>query len=486
MTEGLKSKTIDALFWSFLDRFGRQGIRFVISIILARLLLPEEFGLIGMLTIFIAMGQTFVDSGFGQALIQKKNADGIDKSTIFYFNIFVSFLITGLLFIAAPWIADFYNSPILIPITRVISLNFIFEAFGMVQAAILTRRIDFKTQLKINLLAMVVSGAIGITLALRGFGVWSLVIQSLSSSLFRSILLWVFNKWRPVFAFSLVSLRSMFNFGSKMLLTGLLNTFFQNIYLVIIGKLFSPADLGFYSRAKQTQQLPVESISHIVTRVIFPVFSTIQDDKLRLKRGVRQALSAMVSVSFPMLIGLAVVSKPLILVLLTEKWLPCVPYLRLLCAVGLIYPVHIINLIVLTSQGRSDLFLRLELIKKGLVVLSIAITYRWGISAMIWGQIMVSIIAYYINSYYTGRMINYPIREQIVDLMPYLGVSIIMGISIFTIQFIHFPAHWILLLMQITIGAGIYILLSYFFHLSAFDNIVNILWGKLKDLTISK
>jgi O-antigen/teichoic acid export membrane protein len=479
MSDGLKSRTLSALFWSFFERVGQQGIQFIISIILARLLLPEQFGLIAMLAIFMAVAQSFLDSGFGSALIQKKNATHIDECSIFYFNIFVGFLVAGLLCLAAPWIASFYNQPLLVPLTCALSLNLIINAFGLVQTTLLTKHIDFKTQLKVSVIATVISGTIGVTMALYGFGVWSLVAQSLSSNLFRTALLWLFNTWRPSMVFSFVSLRGMFAFGSRLLASGLLDTVFQNIYLVVIGKLFSPMALGFYSRAKGLQQLPVDNISGIVSRVTFTVFSSVQDDKPRLKHGVRKALTMLVMINFPMMVGLAIVAKPLVLVLLTEKWAPCIPYLQLLCVVGMLYPVHVINLNVLIAQGRSDLFFRLEILKKILIVIAIAVTYRWGIIAMIYGQIVTSCLGYFLNAYYTGKMLDYPITEQIQDLIPSLALAGIMGLGVYALKYAHIANQLALLSAQIMTGIVLYVGICYIFRISSFIEIIEMIKSKL-------
>ena len=468
-----------ALFWSFFERIGQQGIQFIISIILARLLLPEQFGLIAMLAIFMAIAQSFITSGFGQALIQKQDATHIDECSIFYFNILVGLLAAGLLCLAAPWIAGFYNQPLLVPLTYAMSLNLIINAFGLVQTTLLTKHIDFKTQLKVSVIATVISGTIGVTMAFNGFGVWSLVAQSLSSNLFRTALLWLFNTWRPSLVFNFASLRGMFVFGSRLLASGLLETVFQNIYLVVIGKLFSPADLGFYSRAKGLQQLPVSNISTIISRVTFPVFSSVQDDKPRLKRGVRKALTMLVMINFPMMIGLAIVAKPLVLVLLTEKWAPCIPYLQLLCVVGMLYPLQVINLNVLTAQGRSDLFFRLEILKKILMVIAIAVTYRWGIIAMIYGQIATSCFAYLLNSYYTGKMLDYPITEQIQDLIPSLALSGIMGLGVYALKYIPIANQLALLSAQIMTGIVIYAGICYIFRISSFIEVTGMVKSKL-------
>jgi len=435
-----------------------------------------------MLAIFMAIAQSFINSGFGQALIQKQDATHIDECSIFYFNILVGFLAAGLLCLTAPWIAGFYNQPLLVPLTYVLSLNMIINAFGLVQTTLLTKHIDFKTQLKVSVIATVISGTIGVTMALNGFGVWSLVAQSLGSNLFRTILLWIFNTWRPALIFSLDSLRGMFAFGSRLLASGLLDTVFQNIYLMVIGKLFSPMALGFYSRGKALQQLPVANISGIISRVTFPVFSSVQDDKPRLKRGVRKALTMLVMINFPMMVGLAIVAKPLVLVLLTEKWAPCIPYLQLLCVVGMLYPLQVINLNVLTAQGRSDLFFRLEILKKILVVIAIAVTYRWGIIAMIYGQIATSCFAYLLNSYYTGKMLDYPITEQIQDLIPSLTLASIMGGGIYVLKYAPIVNQSTLLLVQIMTGIILYALLCYIFRISSFMEVIEMAKSKLLNL----
>lgn len=483
MTHSLKSKTLHGIFWSLLERGGQQGIQLVISIILARILLPAQFGLIAMLAIFMAIAQSFLDSGFGSALIQKKDATQVDSCSIFYFNIVVGIVAAGLLCLAAPWIAAFYEEPALIPLTRFLSLNLVINSFALIQSALLVRRVDFKTQLKVSIVATIGSGTIGIILAYRGFGVWSLAIQSVTSTIFRTVLLWFFTKWRPSLVFSFAALKSMFAFGSKLLFSGLLDTIFRNIYLVIIGKIFTATDLGFYSRAKSCTRLSTENLTSSISRVTFPVFSSIQDDNSRLRRGVQKALTTLNFLNFPMMIGLLVIAKPLVLVLLTEKWLPCVPYLQLLCVVGLLLPLHVINLNVLMAKGRSDLFLRLEVLKKVLVVIAIAVTYRWGIQAMIYGQIGVSILAYYLNSYYTGRFISYPLREQIFDLLPYLGMAIVMGIAVYALQLLPFPNNWSLLVSQVLAGVIIYGAMNLIFRTSAFSEIIDLLRDMLKPHT---
>jgi O-antigen/teichoic acid export membrane protein len=474
MSDGLKHKTLIAFFWSFFERIGQQGIQFIISIILARLLLPEDFGLIAMLMIFMAIAQSFIDSGFGHALIQKQNVTHIDECSIFYFNILIGFIAAGLLSLGSPWIANFYHQPLLIPLTCTLSLNMIINAFGLVQYTLLTKKIDFKTQLKVGTIATLSSGIIGITMAFNGFGVWSLVVQSLCNNFFRTVLLWFFNNWRPSLTFSLKSLHGMFTFGSKLLFAGLISTIFDHIYLMVIGKVFSAADLGFYSRSKKLQEIPVTNLSGAIGRVTFPVFSMVQYDKSRLKRGVRKALTTMAMVNFPMMVVLAIVARPLVQFLLTDKWLPCVPYLQLLCAVGMLYPLHAINLNVLRAQGRSDLNLKIAVLKNILKVVLLTITWRWGIEAILWGQIVVSLLCYFVNTYYTSILIKYSVWEQIYDFSPYLGMAGIMGVVVHALEYAITGNFVLLLPAQVAMGTTLFIALCCLFRLPAFKEVCQI------------
>ena len=479
MADSLQQKTVHALSWSLLQAIAQGGVQFVIGIVLARLLFPEQFGLIGMLTIFVSVIRTFLDSGFGAALIQKREVTQTDICSIFYFNILVGLVAAGLLCLAAPWIAAFYNQPMLTPLTRALSLTIVINSFGMIQNTILTKEINFKTQTKISLIAGVLSGITGITLAALGFGVWSLVVQQLSASLFTTVSLWLFNSWRPALIFSFNALRAMFGFGSRLLFSSVLNQVFENIYFVVIGKLFSAADLGYFTRAKNMNDLPSQTLAGMVGRVTFPVFSTIQDDPDRVKRGFQKALTLLSLVNFPIMIGLAVTARPLVLIMLTEKWSASIPYLQLLCFDGLLYPLHVINLNVLQSLGRSDLFLRLEIIKKIMVAINIAVTWQWGISAMIYGMILTSIIGYYLNCYYNGLLVKYSMKEQVRDFFPYLIMSILMGIAVYAAGLLEFKSHWSMLFVQMATGIAIYVSLCRAFRLKAFMEIWQAMWKRM-------
>jgi teichuronic acid exporter len=479
MAESLTSKTIQALSWSLVESASVRGVRLVIGILLARLLLPEQFGLVAMLTIFVAVAQSFLDGGFGAALIQKRETTQVDTCSVFYFNIMVGVAAAGLLCLAAPRIAAFYNQPLLTPLMRALSLTIVINSFGLIQNTILIKQINFKTQTKVNLSASLLSGVVGITMALHGFGVWSLAVQQICSTLLGTIFLWFFNSWRPALIFSLGALREMFGFGSRILASSLLNTIFENMYLVVIGKLFSPIDLGFYTRASTFQELPSQTLSAMVGRVTFPVFATIQGDTAGLKRGTKKALVALALVNFPMMVGLAVIARPLVLVLLTDRWAESIPYLQLLTFLGLLYPLHVINLNLLQALGRSKLLLRLEIVKKALIVVNIAVTWRWGISGMIYGMMAMSLISYYLNCHYTGVLIGYPMREQLHDILPYLGVALLMGIVVSAAGFLRFSNDWSKLLVQIFTGILAYVVTCRLLRLTAFMEICRGGWGGL-------
>ncbi len=404
---------------------------------------------------------------------------------MFYFNILVGFLAAGLLCAISPWVADFYDQPILAPLMCVLSVTLIIHSFAGVQTALLSRRIDFKTQLKVGIISTALSGAVGIAMAVRGFGVWSLVGQYVASSFFRTALLWYLNTWRPRLVFSFKSLREMFRFGSRLLASSVLNTTFDNIYLVVIGKLFSAAHLGLYSGVQKMGNFVARNVTGTVTQVAFPVFSMIQDDPGRLKRSMRKAMAMLALFNFPVMVGMAVTARPLVHVLLTEKWAPAVGWLQLLCVAGLLYPFHALHLNMLKAIGHSDLYFRLEVLKKILIVIMIAVTCRWGVTGMIWGQIVMSVLGYYINSYYTRRLIHYSLREQLTDLAPYAVVSALMGLSLCLVRFAALGGDALLLLTEVLLGASLYIALNYALRLSAFMEMIDTIRDRLRPRMVS-
>ncbi len=466
----LKHKTVKGVFWSTIEKFGVQGTQFITLIFLARLLSPSDFGLIGMLTVFIALSQAFIDSGFSAALIQKKETTNTDYSTIFFFNIAVSIFLYFILFFLAPYIAAFYHEPKLIFITRVISINFIINAFSIIQITLLKKELDFKTQSIINISGIIGAGITGITLALLGFGVWALIFQSLANAFLKTILFWIVNKWRPIFVFSKKSFKTLFSFGSKLLFAGLLNTIFQNLYLIVIGRYFNAAPLGYYTQAKKIQELPTMSINSIIQNVAFPSFSKIQDENEKLKKGLKLAIKMTTFILFPLMIFLMVAAKPIVITLLTEKWLPAVIYIQILSITGILFPIQLFNLTILNVKGRSDLFLRLEIIKKTLVVIAIVVGFHWGVLGLVISRVFTAVIALLINTFYTNKLIKYTILNQLTDILPYAIISLIMGLFIYGLTFI-VEDNLYLLITEILTAFILYYGLARLFKLEAYCEI---------------
>ena len=427
----LKQKTVSGLIWNFFDSFASQGIQFIVGIILARLLSPKEFGLIGMLTIFIAVSQSFIDSGFSQALIRKKNASQEDYSTVFFFNLIIGVICFFILFFSAGLISRFFKEPQLKPLVQVLGFSLIINAFTIIQQTILTKRIDFKLQAKISIISAIISGALGLGMAFAGYGVWSLVIKTITMYGISSILLWLWNRWKPDLVFSIKSFKELFSFGSKLLISGLIDTIYRNIYYLLIGKYFSAKELGYFTRADQFKSLPSSNLTSIIQRVSYPVLSSIKDDTPKLKEAYKRLIRSTMLICFVLMLGMVAVARPMVLTLIGDKWEPCVIYLQLLCFVGMFYPLHALNLNMLEVEGRSDLFLRLEIIKKALAVPIIVIGVLWGMKAMILSMIVNSIIAYYLNSYWSGRFIGYSVLDQVKDILPSFLLAASMSIIVF-------------------------------------------------------
>jgi teichuronic acid exporter len=482
----LKQKTIAGLFWSFIDSVAGQGIQFLVGIILARILAPKEFGLIGMITIFITISQSFIDSGFNQALIRKQDCSKVDYSTVFYFNIIVGLFFYFLLFFIAGPISRFYHEPLLKGLIRVLGLSLIINSFTIIQSVILTKRIDFKLQAKISVIASFTSGTISVYMAYKGMGVWSLVALTLIKYFINSFLLWLWNNWRPIWAFSKSSFNELFGFGSKLLISGLLNTIYNNIYYLIIGKFYSAQNLGYYTRADQFRMLPAQNLQSIIARVSYPVLSTIQDDVVQLKAAYRKIIKSTMLITFVLMIGMAAIAKPMIYVLIGSKWEPSTIYLQMLCFVGVFYPLNALNLNMLQVQGRSDLFLRLEIIKKCLAIPIIVIGVLWGIKIMIIGMIINSFIAYYLNSYWSGRFINYSMKQQVNDILPSFTLSCCMGVCVYFLGLALPLKMWMILMCQIVTGTLITIFLCKIFKIDAYNDLKNIIFTKIQSFRNGK
>jgi teichuronic acid exporter len=423
----LKKQALSGLLWSSIQLFGTQGIGFFVSIILARLLLPSEFGLIAMLGIFMGVGAVLINGGLTQSLIRTQETDEEDFATVFYFNLVGSILIYIIIFLCAPLIASFYKQELLALIVRVYAITFIINAFGAIQLTRLSKMMDFKTQMKISLPSTILSGITGICLAYMGFGVWSLVWSGIVQSLAGTIQLWYWAQWKPLWVFNKEKFNHHFHYGVKLMFSSILDIIFTNAYTIIIGKFFAPAQVGYYNRADTLQMLPVGNISSIVTKVSYPLFSSIQNDAVRLKSVYKRIMQMVLFLVAPILIYMSVEAEPLFRLLFTEKWLPAVPYFQILCFNGILYPIHAYNLQILNVKGRSDLYLRLEIIKKILVVIVIAVSFQFGIYGLLYGSVFTSVLCFFINTHYSGKFLNYTTWQQTKDLIPTIVLSILMG-----------------------------------------------------------
>jgi teichuronic acid exporter len=479
----LKQKSVSGLFWSFIDSFASQGVQLIVGIILARILSPREFGLIGMLTIFIAVSQSFIDSGFTSALIRKPNCTQNDYSTIFYFNVFISVLLYLLLLILSQSISSFFKEPQLKPLIQVLGIGLIFNSLAIIQRTILTKDLNFKLQMQVSIIASVGAGIIAVYFAFMGYGVWSLVALTLSRFGLTSLLLWTWAKWKPILNFSQSSFKELFSFGSKLLVSGLIDTIYKNVYNLLIGKFFSAVELGYYTQADQFQNFPSQSLNGIISRVSFPILSKIQDDKIKLRESYQRLIKSTMIITFVLMIGLAAVAKPLVLTLIGEKWLPTVIYLQMLCFVGMFYPLHALNLNMLQVQGRSDLFLRLEVVKKIIAIPTLIIGVIFGIKLMILGMFVNTIIAFYLNSYWSGRFIGYSTLRQIKDILPSFFLAIAVGLLVYFIGYILNISNIYKLAIQIISGFTLTVGISELFRLSDYLYIKDIILDNIQKRT---
>jgi O-antigen/teichoic acid export membrane protein len=469
-----------------MDQTAVLGIEFIVGIVLARLLTPNQYGLVAMVTIFIAISRSFVNSGFTQALIRKNDAKQIDYSTVFYFNIAVSGFLYLIFFIFASSISNFYAEPKLTIIIRVMALGLIFDAFSIIQRARLTKRIDFKLQTKISITASVISGIVGILMAYLGFGVWALVTKMLLRQFINSLLLWLWNRWIPTWEFSIASFKEMFSFGSKLLISGLIDTIYRNVYKLIIGKFFSAEQLGYYTRAEQFRNLPSQNLTGAIQRVTYPVLASIQDDLPKLKKAYRKIIKSIMLITFTLMLGLAATAKPLLLTLIGENWLQSVIYLQLLCFAGMLYPLHAINLNMLKVQGRSDLFLKLEIIKKILAVPVIMLGIFLGIKEMIIGMIVNSFIAYFLNSYYSGRMIKYSSFAQLKDIIPSFLLALFISLILYMESLLISTTNLIILIIQIFTGILMFLGLSEILKMKDYLYLKNVVIEKYKEINAKR
>lgn len=477
--KGLRNTTIKGVGWSFTDSILSQGITFLVGIVLARMLSPEEYGLLGILMIFIVISESIVNSGLSSALIRKQGATEKDFSTVFITNLVLSFVMYGVLFVCAPLISHFFEKSQLTILLRVMGVIVIINALSLVPLTKLTRKVDFMTIAICSFVSAIASGAIGIYMAFEGYGVWALVGQQMTRQTVNTIALWIANKWLPKLQFSVESFKELWGFGWKLLVSGLINTIWNEIYKVVIGKCYSPATLGQYTQAHFYSDLFSRNMTSIIQRVSYPVLSKMQDEKERLKEAYRQVIKITMLVTFVLMFGLAGCAKQFIFVLIGEQWLPCVGYLQILCFSMALYPLHAINLNMLQVQGRSDLFLKLEIIKKCIAVIPLLLGIFIDIYWMLLGSVVVGWIAYYLNALYSGSYLHYTVWMQIRDIMPSMLMALGMAIIVFLIGLLPLSAY-VLLPIQIVVGAVIVFITCEIIQLDEFLQIKNIAMGMIK------
>lgn len=464
----LTGKTKKGLVWSFIERFSTQGVQFVFGIILARLLTPNDYGIIAMPLFFLALAQCLIDGGFATALVRKKEISQEDLSTAFYFNVTGGVVCYFLLFVLSSLIASFYNTPILESVLKVTSLTVLFNSLCIVQQSILTRLIDFRRQAIVSLLSCIISGVVGIYMAYNGFGVWALVVQQTGTAFLRLVLFWLVSSWRPSKVWSKESFHYLWGFGGKMMVTSILDSVYKNLYPLIIGKFFSANLLGYYTRAQQFAQLPSMNLTGILRRVTFPVLSVVQDDDDRLENIFRNILRVSVFTMFPLMFFLIGIAKPLIVILLTEKWLPVVLLLQILCVGMMWYPVDAINLNLLMIKGRSDIVMKLEIFKKIIGISILFITIPMGLEIMCVGFSIYSLIEILSDTYYSGKLYNIGLLKQLKDYSPSILMSFIILILTYLLSII-IANNYILLGLDILVAIGVLFVSIKIFKIEEFD-----------------
>lgn len=464
-----------------MERGGTQGIQFIVQVILARLLAPADYGIIALVVVFTAIASVFVQSGLNSALIQKKDADEVDFSSVFYLSLGLSCAIYIILFLAAPFIALFYKMPQVTPVFRVLSLTLILGVFNSIQNAVVSRKLMFKKLFFSSTGALLISGAVGVIMAYLGYGVWALVFQQISNQIAVTFILWFTVKWRPRLLFSIDRVKGLFSYGWKLLVSSLIDTIYRDLRSLIIGKMYAPAMLGFYNRGQQFPSLIVSNIDGSIQSVMFPVLASHQDNRPRVKEMMRRSIVTSSFFIFPTMVGLATISEPLVRIILTEKWLPCVPFLQIYCAIYALYPIHTANLQAIKGLGYSDIFLKLEILKKvvGLSILSVTVFY--GVYAIAWGGAISGIVSSFINAYPNKRLLGYSYKEQWLDIMPSLAISLAMGAVVYTFNYLSI-ATWQVLILQIVAGAFLYFGLSKVFRIESYSYLI----GTLKEFVVGK
>lgn len=474
-----KGSVISNFMWRFAERSGAQLVTFIVSIVLARILVPSDYGQIALITVFTNIMQVFVDSGLGTSLIQKKDADDLDFSSVFYFNFTMCLLLYLVMFICAPFIADFYKDSSLTPIVRVVSLTIVISGVKGIQQSYVSRNMMFKRFFYSTLGGTICSAFLGIGLAYAGFGVWAIVAQQLSNTTIDTLILWLTVKWRPKKMFSWKRLKGLFSFGWKMLASSLIDTVYNNIRSLIIGRMYSSSDLAFYDQGQKFPNVIVTNINSSIDSVLLPTMSSAQDNHERVKQMTRRAIKTSTYIMAPLMMGLAFCATPVVKLLLTDKWLMCVPFLRIFCITYMFYPIHTANLNAIKAMGRSDLFLKLEIIKKIVGLVLLVSTMWFGVMAMAYSLLVSMVASMIINSWPNRKLLNYAYLEQMKDILPGILVAIFMGCCVKFVELLHLSA-LLTLIIQVPLGAIIYIGTSFILHLESYEYLMNMIRPTIK------
>lgn len=479
MADITKKSVIGNFIWRFAERCGAQLVTFIVSIVLARILDPKDYGTIALVTVFTTILQVFVDSGLGTALIQKKNADDLDFSSVFYFNFIVCIILYVGMFIAAPYIALFYKNTTLTPVIRVISLTIVISGVKGIQQAYVSKNMLFKRFFFSTIGGTIFSAVLGIAMAYMGYGVWALVAQQLSNTAIDTLILWLTVKWRPKKMFSYERLKGLFSFGWKLLMSSLLDTAYNNLRNLIIGKLYSSSDLAFYNQGEKFPKVIVMNINASIDSVLLPTMSIEQDNPERIKQMTRRAIKTSTYVMAPLMMGLAFCAEPIVRLVLTDKWIFCIPFLRIFCITYMFWPVHTANLNAINAMGRSDWFLRLEIIKK-IVGLAILLSTMWfGVMAMAYSLLLSSVLSQIINSWPNRKLLKYGYLEQVRDFAPGILLAVLMGICVHFVEYMSLPMI-VTLVIQIVLGAIIYIVGSAILKLEEFQYLLEMIKSIMK------
>ncbi|WP_313138954.1 lipopolysaccharide biosynthesis protein [Myroides sp.] len=477
----LRGQAIGGIIWTIVDTFILKGLSFIATLILARWLGPAEFGLVGMIAVFIAIGTSLTDSGLTNSLIRAREKDNLDYTTVFWLNLSMSAFVYGVLFFSAPLIADFFKQPILIGLVRVYCLSFVISAFSAVQLARLTSDMAFKKITKLNIPGTIIGVIVGLILGYNEYGAYSIVWMYLTTQFIQSIMLWSTSNWKPTFSYSKERAKYHYGFGYKLMLSGLINTIFQNIYNIVIGKLYSPVTLGYFERSRTFNMYPITVLTSVISKVTYPLLANIQQDKNKVGAVYRIILRLAFFIIAPLMLIMAAVAEPLFNLVLGEEWNKAIPFFQILCLGTMFYPIHAFNLNVFMVYGRSDLFLKLEIIKKFVIIVAIFIGYWFGIYGLVWSSVITSYIALLINTHYSADMINYSQKQQFFDMLPILLISCISAFTIL-LYFYLFPvsSDLVKLLSGVFLGGIVYLGLSYLFKFPPMFYCINLIKEKIK------